>query len=730
MKEELKRKFLPNNYRQDAFLKFHNFKQKELFVAEYTAEFENLMMRYKVLEPEEQIIACYLGGLKSKIYCPNCKIIALVEEDIDAETNDPSESIEEETRENEEITYEDHAQAEFAYNRSSSQTTGKSPFEVLYGMNPTSPLDLVPLPITNQYSGDGENHANFDNVNVADPSPYSGQEVELDSRTSLSQPGENETEESLVMLNLPKWIPLSGEFYRESVLVFPPNFSLHIFPVSKTEPKQNHKWVEGESEQRYKGKLAPQQEHKVRCGAAHTGVASPGNDSEMRRVSSTNARAAASKLACRDEVGFVHPTQFAALNEEVHTSPSLADEISEQSFWHSEHKLGISTAVVVPLYNAAKHVFMDAYKQYRMLRDSHVQKDESLDDKGLMCSTSSLNIVESEVMKHSRALVLLSCDFGTAWNSRKLIVSMKLLLPMFVDELLLSALVLSYSPKSERAWSHRRWVIKMIAGKCPHLQEIVERESELVKTIAENSKMNYRAWNHRCWLVSYMSDSQVLRELQNSRDWAGLHVADNSCFHYRAVSFKIFVSNNACVLNNLRLLLQMVENVQNNNDRDALLGAEFHKMWKCRNYFSSGDGCMTGGARLGRDVDKALHRKRGLDFGGICFMKALWLHRRFLSLLWMKHLASDEVCDVSMFINDELTLVHSCTIIPDDDFGDYQAQATCSATYIMWLAKQMPKTFGVELQKNSHCEALKALMNDVGKGWLWDSVTTSCRSVQ
>lgn len=56
---------------------------------------------------------------------------------------------------------------------------------------------------------------------------------------------------------------------------------------------------------------------------------------------------------------------------------------------------------------------------------------------------------------------------------------------MFMDELLLSALVLSYSPKSEQAWSHRRWVIKMIAGKHSNLQEIIAKESELVEKIAE-----------------------------------------------------------------------------------------------------------------------------------------------------------------------------------------------------------------------------------------------------
>ncbi|GJS03754.1 putative CCCH-type zinc finger family protein [Tanacetum coccineum] len=50
-------------------------------------------------------------------------------------------------------------QAEFAYNRSCSQTTGKSPFEVVYGCNPLSPLDLVPLPINSTYSGDGDERA-------------------------------------------------------------------------------------------------------------------------------------------------------------------------------------------------------------------------------------------------------------------------------------------------------------------------------------------------------------------------------------------------------------------------------------------------------------------------------------------------------------------------------------------------------------------------------------------
>ena len=37
--------------------------------------------------------------------------------------------------------------AEFAYNRARHSTTGKFPFEVVYGFNHFSPLDILPLPL-------------------------------------------------------------------------------------------------------------------------------------------------------------------------------------------------------------------------------------------------------------------------------------------------------------------------------------------------------------------------------------------------------------------------------------------------------------------------------------------------------------------------------------------------------------------------------------------------------
>ncbi len=53
------------------------------------------------------------------------------------------------------------AQAEFAYNRSKNRTTQLSPFEIVYGQNPSGVLDLAPIPCIGRLSIKADDMANY-----------------------------------------------------------------------------------------------------------------------------------------------------------------------------------------------------------------------------------------------------------------------------------------------------------------------------------------------------------------------------------------------------------------------------------------------------------------------------------------------------------------------------------------------------------------------------------------
>ncbi|KAI6692746.1 hypothetical protein NL676_020456 [Syzygium grande] len=370
-----------------------------------------------------------------------------------------------------------------------------------------------------------------------------------------------------------------------------------------------------------------------------------------------------------DEVGFIHPTQLASLSEEGVDAPPGPKNLR---FWSRDRKLGISTEVLLPLYKEAKGAFFDAARNYKMRCGS---RGDGGGDGG----------IGSDVMKHSKALLLVSSDFGTAWNSRKLVASKKESFSMYMDELRLSELILSHSPKCEQAWSHRRWVIKRIAGQTSSLLEIVMKESELVEQIAERLKMNYRAWNHRCWLVSYMTREQVLDELKKSKTWAGLHVADSSSFNYRR-----------------RLMTRILEDLC---CKDGVASHdcsfEVYQLWKDE-----------------LDWDEILiNRYIGRE--------ALWLYRRFLSLCWIRHFTThadstswnsdyiaEQTMETSFFLDKELDLVGSCLVVQDARFDDFQAQALYSTTYILWLAKQMSKPLEFELRQKLTARNMNNLLSE------------------
>jgi len=63
MKSKLQARFLPPTYVQDCYSQLHNLNQASMSVEEYTREFEKLLIKCDIQEPEEKTIVRYLEGL-------------------------------------------------------------------------------------------------------------------------------------------------------------------------------------------------------------------------------------------------------------------------------------------------------------------------------------------------------------------------------------------------------------------------------------------------------------------------------------------------------------------------------------------------------------------------------------------------------------------------------------------------------------------------------------------
>ncbi|XP_020108074.1 uncharacterized protein LOC109723949 isoform X1 [Ananas comosus] len=425
-----------------------------------------------------------------------------------------------------------------------------------------------------------------------------------------------------------------------------------------------------------------------------------------------------------DELGFIHPSQFASLNEGLdatafeisNRTPSDFDALNydETAFWTKDHKLAISTEILTQLSKAARRAYFDVRSGYKdsISVNMNANRSDSVTSRG-----SSIELLENNLLMHSKAILILSCDFLSAWNSRKQVLQRKCNLSLFMDELQLLTLILSYSPKSECAWSHRRWVIKRIAEKCQDLQEIIDEESDLARNIVEKSKMNYRAWNHRVWLTNYMTRKQVLThiqildELDKSRKWSELHIADSCSFHYRG-----------------RLLLRLLENSYRRQEEEASSSfmSNIPFLWEEEIKWNK------------------FLIKRFMD------RQSLWVYRRFLIQCWIKlfrddclharqlhkdhqngslelHTDHQNSCVLlDLFWAKELEFLCECLNTPVDEFEDYHIQAQLAASYMLWITKQFPFLANSKHQERiSELGDLKAILIKTcpDKTLLWRSLS-------
>ncbi|CAA7033469.1 unnamed protein product [Microthlaspi erraticum] len=66
LKKKMRKSFLPFNYDQVMFQRFHNLKQGSRSVGEYATKFSSLLRRVDLQESEQQIAARFVGGLRSQ----------------------------------------------------------------------------------------------------------------------------------------------------------------------------------------------------------------------------------------------------------------------------------------------------------------------------------------------------------------------------------------------------------------------------------------------------------------------------------------------------------------------------------------------------------------------------------------------------------------------------------------------------------------------------------------
>jgi len=66
MKSKPKARFLPPLYVQDSYSQLHNLTQGNVSVDEYTQEFEKILIKCDINEPEGQTLVRYLGNFEHK----------------------------------------------------------------------------------------------------------------------------------------------------------------------------------------------------------------------------------------------------------------------------------------------------------------------------------------------------------------------------------------------------------------------------------------------------------------------------------------------------------------------------------------------------------------------------------------------------------------------------------------------------------------------------------------
>lgn len=207
-----------------------------------------------------------------------------------------------------------------------------------------------------------------------------------------------------------------------------------------------------------------------------------------------------------DEVGLLFGTE-------------ASDLTPETAFFLEEHKLGVAFAAGIPLFQAARTQF---HPLNALLQQEAVEITQSEE-----------NECRNQLLHCTRAILLISADFYTAWNTRKAFVARGWLDAL--DEVKFTNLVFTLHPKSIDTWAYRRWLAVRLCGELTgdDLRSFYKQQIEVCSRLAEQKPRNYHAWSFRHWIVSRLPLDLTLKELEDMEQWCRTHVTDHSGWNHR-----------------------------------------------------------------------------------------------------------------------------------------------------------------------------------------------------
>lgn len=248
-------------------------------------------------------------------------------------------------------------------------------------------------------------------------------------------------------------------------------------------------------------------------------------------------------FCCSDEVGLVLGV------DEAELTPANA-------FVLEEHKLGVALS-------AGPQLFREARTRFHELNPLFVHSTQRDD-------TTAAALV-AELLDCTRAVLLISADFYTAWNTRCVCLCYSIVGNACTQVLALALmclcdskwlvergwldavaetqfcdLVFTLHPKSIDTWAYRRWLathllstktLQSAAAVVPlegdARQAFCDRQVAVCSLLAEQKPRNYHAWSFRHWIASLLPVDALEREFEAMALWCKRHITDHSGWNHR-----------------------------------------------------------------------------------------------------------------------------------------------------------------------------------------------------